>query len=82
MFEIKDRLLREVTWNVDKTEEKVPDSESSRLWIFERDDVVYIHFHSFQAMQHFIATFLQVHVSIALTNSHKKFINEQLKVTL
>ena len=30
LFELKDRLLREVTWNVDKTEEKVPDNESSR----------------------------------------------------
>ena len=47
MFEIKDSLLREVTWNVDKTEEKVPDSESSRLGI---QDVDYIHIHSFQAM--------------------------------
>ena len=50
LFELKDRLLREVTWNVDKTEEKVPDSESSRLWVFEIDDVDYIHIHSFQVM--------------------------------
>ena len=34
LFEIKDSLLREVTLNVDKTEERDPDSESSRLWVF------------------------------------------------
>ena len=45
-----DSLLREVTWNVDKTEEKIRDSESSRLWVFEIADVDYIRIHSFQAM--------------------------------
>ena len=50
MFEIKDSFLKEVTQNIDKTEEKVPDSENSGLRVIEIADIDYIHIYSFQAM--------------------------------